>query len=431
MITKNKVTLADHLNLKELPLATTPGGTAFALKCLHPSEHTIKAARCPSGNANSVALCADAIHTIPSTAANAQLLVVQTQNVLCPCAVYYTSGGVTQYWDFFNSAFGGYVVANPTAAQITTFMRNNMVGHIERYRINAQSVTIELIAPALSDQGTITACQYESSPMTSTRLYQDTATSYYVGPDVTYMNTPPDPSTWLLGTASYTAKAREGVYQPLRLNKPGRWHDFNDLTCFFEETATGNGVLYPPEHISLVGNLRFPYCVNRSAVTSFSDIDLSPKLCGTNVGVINMEGMAANVSIRVRVRQVVEITATPGSRYAPLLERPLPPDFTALRMVSEISARMADGYPASYNDIGKLRDIIMGIGKKIAPYVEPALSAISLVPGPIGTVGKVASMAAPVVKQAVGVIKEARKTRKQQKKAAAAAQQQPQPKKKN
>lgn len=414
VVTSRGVSLADKLRLSELPLATTPGGKSFALKALHPSEHTIKSARVPGGNALSVALCCDMVQTIPITSANSSTRIVLMPSVITPASVEVRDGENFTFANFYNAAFGGVYKVSPDYTHTRAFVAS-LTGKIEHYRITSQSATVELIAPALSDQGTVTAAQYRIAPRTSEYTSSTDGVTALVHPDIAIWPEPVSTSSLVLGTSAYTSKARDGVYMPLKLTK-FKWRDFADRCDMFTDETSNIGVY--PTGVNATSALTFPYHEHREGA-SLETISV-PKFCGTNFGIIDVAGVAANVALRVRVRQVVEITAKPGTTYAPLLEAALPPDEVALRMYMEISSRMADGYPASYNDLGKLWEVIKGIGQKVLPYVEPALDFISRSGIPVAsTVASVAKQAVPVVKNVVSAVKAA----KQQKKNTAAAKQ--------
>lgn len=415
------MSLADHLDLRNLPLATTPGGTNFAMKALHPSEHTIKAARLPGGNRLSVALCSDAVQTFNISNPQTSVLVINSPDIICPCTVHMTEADAhvgTDVYAFMNSAFGGSVIKNPTNDYYNDRLQNSLIGKVEAYRITSQSVTVELIAPALSDQGTITSCQREIRPKTMSWVDSSTAETMRMYSDVDWYILPNlESSSMVLGTSAYTAKAREGAYQPLKLTDLS-WKTFNDpslpvMTKYTDMNTYGQQGYAPIKWFSVAAsaapeekrNPILPHFEDRVGVTSFDVLRPSPKPCGYNFGFTRVEGVSANTAVRVRVRQVVEIMAPPSTLYAPLLETALPPDETAIRMYFEVSARMADAYPAAYNDLGKLRDIVKRIAGGVFKYAEPALSLLSSVPGPVGTV-------AGIGKQVVGAVNTARERRK-------------------
>lgn len=342
----------------------------------------------------------DMVYTFPITVADTTAVVYQFPHPACPCFVGISSDPKGAM--FYNSAFGGSVgePKNATLSSVTA----QIVSACERYRINAQSVTVELIAPALSDQGTVTAAMI---PFTRQRFYAAPANSggtVAVLPLDVY-DPPTDESTWLTGTSAYTARAKDGCYQPLKLDS-FKFKLTNELAILTSTTTP------PPLHASPDLVASFPLFSTESTTTPTS----------RTYGAMMFRGMAANVALRVRVRQVMEMIVKPGTTYAPLAEPAPPPDETACKMYMEISARMKDGYPASYNDLGKLFEVVKRIGRTVLPYVEPALAALSRVPGPVGLVAqgvkaaKTAAAAAAAAHKASLAAKEAQGRKQQPKK---------------
>lgn len=401
VISNGKVTLADHLSLKDLPLATTPGGKAFTMKALHPSEHTIKSARVPGGNRNSVAIQADMVVTLPMPdVPDAIVRVTQSPNIAIPAMVEFLQPNYaqTQYvYDLFNPAFGGEMKQLPALSFAGEFFGQKIQPNVKEYRITSQSVTVELVAPAVADQGTIISAIYNTPSMTGQYNMPldlgDGNVGMSVYPDFCFIETPPDDSKLILGTTAFTGKARDGVYQPLKLTS-FKWRNANDPTMYFNV----NNMCDPSQKYNLTpgDNFYFPFVLDGTNADpgSWESRPPLPKMCGSSVGITYLKGLSKDASVRVRMRQVVEITALPSTVYAPMLEPALPPDETALKMYFEISAKMKDGYPASYNDLGRLKDIITTIGKQVLPSVEPFLAAI---PG-VGTALTAAKAVIPMVK---------------------------------
>lgn len=395
--------LAEHLDLRNMPLATTPGGRAFVLKALHPSDHEIKTTRVPGGNTLSVAVCSDQVQTINIVNANANVEINVIPNPVVPATMTVDDGGSTTNYAVLNAAFGGSLVHDPKADDIKSVVAK-WSESVERYRITSQSVTVELIAPSLSDQGTITAAQYHVPPRTanpSKELVQS-INVMNITPDVYLYEKPVLNTQLILGTQAYTSRAREGVYMPLKLTT-FKWKDANDPFIPYSTNREMGYAIQSNFQVSEASG--WPFLWTNATATASSDLAAIPKCCGSNFGFINFRGMAANIAIRIRVRQVIEVACRPSSMYAPLVEVALPPDEMALRMYHEISAKMADGYPASYNDLGKLKNIIMGLGKKLAPYVDPALSLLSGIPGPVGAIASGVKTVLPVAKTVVSAFK--------------------------
>lgn len=400
VVTKTKVSLADHLDLRNLPLATTPAGKNFAIKALHPADPEIKAARSPGGCFPSVGLSYDSIETIPFPATAVSAMFIQHPNCMIPaCLVFLnSSGNYVDHYLWANNAFGGaglmHAPANMTAA-LASFHTSNFYGQVDSYKVLSQSITCDVIAPAVSDQGTIVAAQIFDKPRTiqACSMSSDHTKFTDLVADCWIYERTPDLSALLMGTSAYTSKAREGFYQPLKVDK-FKWVSVRDSVWYGKLAETYNNLCVVN---TSSGWSNYPIYTNDSPF----DVDCKAlvKPSANVVGLAYIEGTAGNpsVSLRVRVRQVTEIIPTSGSIYAPLTEAPYPPDELSLKMVREIQARMKDGYPASYNDLGKLKNIISSIGSSVMKYAEPALDALTVVPG-IGTAAKIASTGLKVAK---------------------------------
>lgn len=387
------VSLGDVLDLKNLPLATTPGGKAFVIKALHPSDSEFKAPRGPGSVVPTTAIASDQLVNIPVPTTAKFALAVQTANPWMGLTVYFYAdetqffGNPIEIWQIQNAALGGGTVkwsagqAVPTLKSLTDNVQV-IQDNFEKYRVVAQSITVEYLAPATADQGSITSCQYVEAPATfSGSSYELSGTAwdkFHLVGDLHVYEYPPSLDKYLMGTSAYTSKIRDGVYQPLRLEK-FKWHTADDcmipmnfpadLTVHNQhQLETKNaGLMYYPWHFTMAGfDPTAAYCF--------------PKCTSDVIGLTLFSGMAAaggDVTLRFRYRQNLEVVPVLGTVFASMSEAPLPPDDTAYRMYREISGRMKDAYPASYNDWGKLKEVIKSIGKKVLPAVDPALSLIT------------------------------------------------------
>lgn len=379
--TKSKVTLADHLELRNLPLATTPAGKNFAIKSLHPADSEIKTCRGPGGVLPTLSIACDAVDTFPFPANAVGCTVIQTPNPFCPVGVYFTDADNTsvESWSFTNTALDcpGWLRNSANIAAASSVGLQTWDRKIEKYRVLAQSVTVDVIAPALSDQGTIVSAQYDACPRTAQFSYMDpTQTTGLLACDAWFYGPPPSSGQLLMGTSAYTAKAREGFYQPLKIGK-FKWRNVRDNFVQMEDQGGMNQAHSCPHKM-----YNYPILVGSNAPVGTNQFAL-PKPTSNAVGITIIEGTAGNpqVSIRLRFRQVCEILPRLGGTLAPLAEAAYPPDELSYRMISEIAGRMKDAYPASYNDLGKLVNTITNIGKSVLKYADPILDAVGLVPG--------------------------------------------------
>lgn len=364
-----------------MPLATTPAGKTFAIKALHPADSEIKTNRAPGAYLPTVALAFDAVDTIPFPVGATSACFLQTPNLGHPMTlVFYDGNGtVVDFYMWTNSAIGGPgVLHKPTTMNSITQWLDGIDSRIEAYRITAQSITCDVIAPAVADQGTIVSAQCAIHPQTVNPTYFDSAISppaYHVGSDMWMYNDGPAIESLLMGTSAYTSKAKEGFYQPLKLDK-FKFVQAADTMIPMRQVVS-DALSY--DSARNVGN--FPIYTSSMSFASNNFPFLKPS--GKTVGITYIEGTAGNpqVSLRVRVRQVAELVPVLGGLYAPLAEAPYPPDDLAFKMVREISQRMKDAYPASYNDKGTLLQKIKSIGSGILKFADPALDLVSLIPG--------------------------------------------------
>lgn len=384
---RGKVSLGDHLDLRNLPLATTPGGKNFALKALHPSDHTIQNTRVPGRTVPSASVTCDMVSTIPVPKLAKSAALVNTPNPLwLGYLMFFDDQGVTtgDIVRFSNAALGapGVITSDSYSAAFNDNYYSCQAS-METVCVTAQSVTVDYVAPALAEQGTITSAQMRVKPKTiqgSTATFSDvTVTSVNVGSDIWVYESMPTSAKLLMATNAYTSKIRDGVYQPLKLGK-FRSQAVNDgFVPVSEHDNNANESVWVNATTTTCG---FPYYYNTKPQTHNRTY---PKPSSDIVGITWFEGFDAStydVSFRLRWRQCLDVVPVVGGIYAPMAQAPLPPDHTAMTMVREVAGRMKDAYPASYNDLGKLKDIVTKIGKAVIKYADPALDFVSnFIPG--------------------------------------------------
>jgi len=392
--------LKEHLNLASLPLANTQEGRDFVMKALHPSDHEVKAARVPGGTDNTLALAIDQVFTYnPSefSYGGTELNIQLFPNVMRPLVLQHRIAGSGGHEElrlvggFEPPALGGrgFVTDPMTAAEAMAYY-NNVRDNFEVLRITSESVTVNYVAPALSNQGSVVAAQFASAPM-HTPMYlakiqapgpakfigtpwEGTAYAYNYFDIYDPMN---KKSQLMSGTRAYTAKAVDGVYLPLRLTDfnwhsvanescKGRWYCVNPVTNTQQNTPMDvMSTLYDYHPLDLQGEL-----INSDALV-LSDM-------GQTMGHIIFDGQASEgVSYQIRIRMTIEARVRPGSTYAPLCQAPPLPDELALKMYPEIAGRMKNAYPASYNDWDGLKSTIKGIARGILKVADPIIWLVS------------------------------------------------------
>lgn len=393
VVTKSAVTLAERMDLKNLPLSTTPGGRSFVLKSLHPADSEIKSTRAPGGMMPSLALSCDMIDTIPFPPNAVSCAIIQTPNIMFPASLvfYDINDNYVDHYIWANAALGGnaHPIHAPTLWSSIISGLTNLDSKIVAYRTTAQSITCDVIAPAVANQGTITSAQFREMPLTASPCEMDMSSAppkILQATDVWYYNEAPSHAQLLMGTSAYTAKAVEGFYQPLKLTK-FKWVNVNDAVMFLTD-ANVDRVCDSVARNFTLGN----YPIYFNALTPDPKVtEPMSKPSDHTVGLTYIEGTAGNpqVSLRIRLRQVCEIVPKLGGVYAPLAEAPLPPDELCFKMLKEIGGKMKDAYPASYNDWGKIKDKILSIGKGVLKFADPILDVMSFVPGAGTVVGAI------------------------------------------
>lgn len=400
--TRSGVSLAEHLDLRNLPLATTPGGRVFAMKALHPSDQEIKTARVPGESFPSLSIAFDTIAVIPIPEGKSSVTIVQNANPALPVSIGVGNGydvPIHDVWYVTNSSMGypGLVHNAASNAELFGTTINETMDGIMRYRVTAQSVTATLVAPTLTNQGNVTSWQATQVPQISTN-FTVTANAdlffnkMFVHPELWIYDRPMlDLNNALLGTNAYTAPARDGVYQPLKLDSFDWVSGRRTIMTWNEKERGSNRAAYTQD---VTADDSWPYLFRNDNVGrhTYSNGSVSvpmldfwneaanfmPPPSSKTVGVTLFSGLQddGTVSVRLRIRQIVEVVPYPSTTFAPLVEAPLPPDYTSIQMVKEIAARMKDGYPASYNDLDKLRSVIGKIGKGLLDYVQPVLGTL-------------------------------------------------------
>jgi len=294
--------------------------------------------------------------------------------------VQWSDGGGTASQNFMNTQLSG---ATAPARQ------SNFWAFAQRYRMTYMSVTVYQDGPDLANQGTLAVTQVPFEPSRYNASYVSEATGLLNGfthidqystadfPEFTVAQTLPN---------AYLNNSKFGAYVPLKLTRTHqKWMSARDGVCTTQVLATSEGALstYPLPAAGAPGV--FPHV---NVAPAWYTNGFAPGV-GTGggdplSGMLN--GMAAHIcaknvspstSFVFFVRMGVEIQGLPGSAYSTQLRTSPAPDPMAVNNYFQIARQMKDAYPADYNDLGKIWDVISSIAKTVAPV----LSAF----GPIGS----------------------------------------------
>lgn len=269
----------------------------------------------------------------------------------------------------------------------------------ERWRLAYCSCTIYQDGADLANQGTMVVAQVPSSPR-----YRNVSGPWdtlegdepvlYAYPRMEIWDTDPLSSSRDLPNFdasqgmpnAYFGRSREGAYVPLKLTDTCQdWVSASDEVYFthaYSRNPSTQGIRIPWSD-SAQGDLSFPhdsdslnrlppaYFVHSTAGAGFGIVanPTSPMLSG-NIAHISARNLALSTSYSFFFRYGIEMQVKPDSFLAPQMKLSPPYDPVALDSYFSIARELKDAYPADYNDLGKLWDVI----KQAASVALPVLS---------------------------------------------------------
>lgn len=347
------------------------------MKALHPADHEIKATRIPGGVDNTVALQIDEVFSIPLTENRTRIILAPL--IETPVMVEQTSVDESHFvgtHTFQPPTFGGKgLMTYDSARGFLPTLRKNF----ESLVITSESVTVDFVAPALSNQGSLVAAQF---PCNMQRFYSQcgdhvsSETGGYHPFSLCFgvIDDYPKKSEVLSGTRAYSGQMINGCYMPLRLSKLKPSYLNSAYLLGMGQSAdqdTGGSTLPTRDPASC------SYFSDRVGMGTDHE-----RLCplGDTWGIIYFDDYNVGTSLRVRFRMTVEARVYPGTTYASLAEPPPVPDAHAIKMYKEIAGRLVNAYPSSYNDWNQLKRTILSVANEIvggiAPWLPTALKAL-------------------------------------------------------
>jgi len=271
----------------------------------------------------------------------------------------------------------------PTSDQLLS----TWLGLAQRWRLVYAGVTVYQDGPDLANQGTIVVAQ---TPLVAPTTYlvhttgavseQTVGVKYYsqpiLGPSFSRSQNMPNA---MLG------RSRDGAYVPLKLTETCQdWYGpetiigvvsgvsstvGQSVTVIIPTTYTPN---YPfPAVHSTTYNLGPPASLAGAAVVD---------LISSNCAQISARNLSPQTSYTFFFRYGLELQMAPSSALTPQLKLSPPYDPKAMITYFMLNREMKDAYPADYNDLGKMWDVISGAVKTLAPalnLVVPGLGPVA------------------------------------------------------
>lgn len=383
-----------------LQLGSTPSGSDWCLKALHPSDPMVEVRGIPDESAvPSVFLN---YQTVTRVGAPADATGTWSYDgVVLPHPVQFMTHKVTSTTDGVTSSTFSDVL-NAQLDGLTHMAKyNSFRAQARRWRLAYMSVTVHQDGPSLADQGTLVCAQVPVQPKIYNAVGQQaypvdqTKRMMVLGPNVCQFSDLDRPSY----TASqampnaYFNQSKHGCYMPLKLTRTCQeWHSDSDHVTVLNDDTTndpdesgtnynqgiaavtnGAGTTWPFTTLTPF-NPAFkvaPDTVQATRVDVWSG-DVTSSLCNDTWGTICARNMSVETSFSIFIRVGFEVQVVPTSILSPQQKISPPSDEIALRTYFAIARELKDAYPESYNSLSTLLGTIAGVAKDVLPTIMSA-----------------------------------------------------------
>lgn len=296
-------------------------------------------------------------------------------------ATYTDSAGVHAV-EFINTQIPGATHGDRLAGFLSDFTR---------WRLAYAAVTIYQDGPDLANQGTVVVCQKPVSPARYTLDAGDLQSAAGLGFHPAFHLEAPDLPNYTTSQSmpnAYFGRSREGAYIPLKLTHSHQaWHSQADLQfqatnaaiSSYASNVYGGRLILPT---SLADNVSaYPYLSCNDVHLKAGDPannaiygSVTSNFCNENWADFSFRNMAVTTSLSLFFRFGFEMQTQPGSVLTPHLKLSPEYDPQSIDTYFKISRELKDGYPADFNDLGKIWDVISSVAKSVAP-------ALTMIPG--------------------------------------------------
>jgi len=399
------------ISTKYPSLGTTSEGAAWAMKALHPALKITEEIRgIPDADAfPCVVMNYEQVMTVGSQLGGTWAAdIYSVAHPVHPCCVNVKEG--------YSYAYGGMVNATLTSGATKYGDYHAAFAKLcHSYRMLYHSVTVDLDASGLNNQGTVVAAQF---PMAS-QIYNISSTDAVTGEISGYahvlntnwqQNFPGTSVSQLPG--AFSGLAQDGVYMPLKIDPHSPWANTfmgnivtssNPISATYVSTELLRGQLMAP---SATAGTSFPFW--SGAITNPTNLPIAPAVYNPaipdiggssvvplqqkNIGLSSFYNLSADARLTITVRWGVEMRVPPLSTLAPAMQPSSMVDSLALTAYSDLAARLPWAYPSSYNAEGKLLGILKAAWNTIKPVLGAGLHAV---PNPLAKMAGTALLALP------------------------------------
>jgi len=368
-------------------LGSTPEGKAWCIKTLHPSSEQPDFKGIPGGSDTPVVLCNYMkSFTIPAPDATKtwNCDIIMAPHILTQfCYTAATADLVTTTGSaVYNDQLSTTVTTDTIASVI-----NGFADVAESIRPVYISLTCIYDAPALANQGTVSAAQYTIGRMKVNprgavsdvnRLWRPlNMFNYSDVADFDNLQNMPQ---------AYFGAAKDGCYMPLKLDQRTReWVRTEDSVVYgcypLEEfPIASNTTDMSSFDVSTVKVLPFTcgYAPYYNSTTSiWSEGTASYKMASDQFGHIAWKNIPGQANLTLTYRAAWELRVRPETELTPFQKLPPVPDHVACDSHDLIARNLKDAFPEAYNQNDTLKRVISTIARGIKNYVSPMIRVIN------------------------------------------------------
>lgn len=384
----NFQSMQNLINQKYPKLGNTVSGAAWALKALHPAAKIQEELRgIPDADAYPcVVMEYEQVSTIgPPDATTWSADVYAIPHPVHPMS-FKTDAGPAR-------SIGGAV--NATLLSGSTSYSDYTLKFTElchSYRMLYHSLTIDLDASGLNNNGTVVAAQFPMAVQKqncSTTTVDTLRTEAHLIDASWRQNQPGKLISQLPG--SFSGLATDGVYLPLKLDPTAPWVNTHEMQLVIEsqnqssntyDRASGRTI----SNVIFASGDAFPFFSSAASDPPISPLipayggpavvsgDVVIPLQQKNMGAISFYNLSPSAKLTVTMRWGVEMRVPPVSTLAPAMQPSSMVDTLALEAYSDLAASLPWAYPSSYNARGQLLGMIAGAWNRMRPIIGSALS---------------------------------------------------------
>jgi len=355
-----------------LPLGTTGSGADWCLKALHPADPITEVRGIPDHSAvPTVLMNYQSVYTLRPTTGATGTWSFDASLLPHPINFMYTDKtdtintlGIEEC--FLNTQLEG-------THHVDKYMSFTKMA--QRWRLAYMSVTGYQDGPDLANQGSVVVCQSPVEPLCFPAVWAEPG-GVFGGPNLEFYSAEDFPNfdTSQAMPNAYFNRSREGFYVPLKLTETCQdWRSQRD-DCFagvpIDEGAVYGLYKMPP-------TTSYPYPHANCADGGLQPLVVSATPSGQKtVGMLNgtfahicARNLDVTTSFTFYIRMGIEMQVCPGSVLSPQMKLSPPHDQMALDAYFAIARELKDGYPADFNDLGKIWEVISRAGKAVLPFI--------------------------------------------------------------